>query len=218
MPVAVEQEDQRLDEIKPGDSSPEAIQFEIEIWRALITILTTPIGRKLFDLMVPTENIWIVMDQGDGPGVARTTPGILRKEIGGGVRLNFNPWGGFDYVSESYTMDDILFHELVHAYRSAKLDMSGTNRTKLNGYQTAEEFLAIHMQNMYLSFRGKRKYYFTHDDPKLVTKGEAYVNITADAGVVRAFKDYLKNEPLAQTLSAWQAPDYNPWRDLQLIQ
>lgn len=210
-----ERDGKRRDEIRPGDhTSPEAIKYEIEVSRALETILTTPIGKTLLDLMTQREKIWIVMDQG-GPGVASTTPGIMRKELGGGVRLSFDPWGGFDYTSESYTMDDVLFHELVHAYRFARLDTKGANWTKLHDYSDAEEFIATQMQNVYLSMRGKTKFYFSHNDPRIEPKDVVYRNIAADPKAVRVFIDFLQTEPLAGIVANWSFPDFNPWRDRQ---
>lgn len=213
----VDNEDKRRDEIRPEPWSPESIRYEIEVSRALETILTTPIGKTLLDLMTQREKIWIVMDQG-GPGVASTTPGILRKELGGGVRLYFDPAAGFEYRKDSYTPDDVLFHELVHAYRFAKLNTAGANWTKLHDYSDAEEFIATQMQNVYMSIRGKTKFYYTHNDPRLEPKDVVYKNIGADPVAVRVFIDFLNTEPLAGIVASWSFPDFNPWRDRQMFE
>lgn len=214
--ILVDREDKRRDEIQPEAWSHEGMRYEIEVLRALETILTVPIGKLLLSLMTPREKIWILKDQG-GPGVASTTPGIMRKDLGGGVRVYYDPMGLRDYREDSYTPDDVLFHELVHAYRYARLDTKGANHTPLRDYESAEEFIATQMQNVYLSQRGKMKFYLSHNDTSLVTKEKAYNNIASDPKAMKALDDYLRSERLASIVATWTAPYFNPWRDRKTL-
>src|SRR5687768_598165 len=203
----------RLDEIKWERQTKESIAYEDKVTRVLEKILKTPPGELLFKSMEPTVKVWILYHEGLDNAVAAATPGIMPAEKGGGVRLYFDP-DGFDPEMEYYTPDDILFHELIHTYRSGK---GKHNWQKMKEYKTADEFLAIHIQNVYMAFMGRTKYYFSHENPRLVTKDEIYKTIRSDDETRAAFKHFLKEEPYAQGIAKLTTPDFNCWRDLANI-
>lgn len=209
---AVDTQDKAIDEIKAVRATPESIAYEKGVYQTLDVIRGTVIGSLLLNSLGSSVKIWILFDE-SGPGVASTTPGVLGSDLGGGVRLHFNP-GDFDPKMEYYTPDDVLFHELVHAYRSAK----GENHSiVLPEYQTAEELLAIHMQNVYMAMRGKKRFYLTHSNPKLASKDEIYERIASDKDTLNAFNYFLNHEPFTKKVAAMKFPIINAWRDAAQI-
>ena len=199
------------DEIKELKATPASLKYERDVTRQLDIVRGTAIGNLLIDSIRSSVKLWIVYDQAK-QGVASTTPGQLGADLGGGVRLNYTPTD-FDPKMEYYTPDDILFHELVHAYRAAK----GENYYKaLPEYQTAEELLAVQMQNMYMAVRRKKRFYRSHSNAKLVTKQEAYEAIASDRETLDAFNYFLMHEPICKKAAAMSIP-YNPWRDAAQI-
>jgi hypothetical protein len=201
--------ERRRDEISAEKETPASKDYENKVHKTLDKILGTPPGKILFDSLNRNEKIWIVFDE-DGPGAASTTFSPLGKEMGGGVRLYFDV-DGFDAANVWYTPDDVLFHELIHAYRSGHLR---DNRRAMKEYKTAEEFLAIHIQNVYMDYMGRRKYYFSHTNSRLATKDEIYSAIRNENENLFALRHYLSAEPYAREIAALTAPDFNCWRDL----
>ena len=130
--------------------------------------------------------------------------------MGGGVRLYFNP-GDFDSSGVWYTPDDVLFHELIHAYRSGR---GQDNRRAMKEYATAEEFLAIQTQNVYMSLLNRKKYYFSHTNSRLASKDEIYKAIRTDDETLFTLRHYLQVEPFAKAIAKLAQPDFNCWRDL----
>ncbi len=202
-------EERRRDEIASEASTTASIAYETNVIKQLYIICSTTPGKMLLDSMNKKEKVWIVYDE-DGPGVASTTPSPLKKEWGGGVRLYFDPTG-FDPTNVWYTPDDVLFHELIHAYRSGN---GQDNRRVMKEYQTAEEFLAIHLQNVYMSYRGRKQYYFSHTNSRLASKDEIYKAIRTDNETLYTLRHYLEAEPLAKEVARLKDPDFNCWRDL----
>lgn len=200
------------DEIRKAPPSPQSLAYERNVTRQLDIIRGTAIGNLLLDSINSSVKIWIVLDQVN-VGAASTTPGAVGYDKGGGVRMYYQPeW--FDPKMEYYTPDDILFHELVHAYRSAK----GENFSKqLAEYKTAEELLAVQMQNVYMSIRRKKRFYRSHSNPTLVTKQDAYAAIASDKDTLDAFNFFRRHEPLAVKVAGMSAPPYNSWRDSDQI-
>ena len=201
--------EKRLDEIKSQKQTKESKAYEDKVNGVLEQILKTVPGKKLLDSMTPTQKVWIVM-YGDEGYAAATLPGILPADQGGGIRVLFDP-DGFDSTMEYYTPDDVLFHELIHAYRVGK---GKDNRKAMKEYKTADEFLAIHIQNVYMAYMGRTKYYYSHTNPRLAEKDEIYKVIRTDQETRDVFKDFLQNEPYAQEIAKLKEPDFNCWRDL----
>jgi hypothetical protein len=208
----VDTKDKMREEVRPEKATKESVAYEKRVYRQLDIILGTAIGRLLLDSINAAEKIWIVVDE-EGPGVASTTPGVVSNYAGGGVRLYYDP-DDFDPKMEYFTPDDVLFHELVHAYRSAKrVDYHRV----LREYRTAEEFLAIHLQNVYMALRGKSRFYISHSNSSLAKKEDVYANIATDWDTVEAFNYFRFHEPLTVNVANMHYPSYNVWRDAAQI-
>ena len=164
--------------------------------RLLDGIMKTRIGSLRIRSMKQSVKVWIVYDgtQLDG-AIAATTPGILPENIGGGVRLYFWPfsWERGDRLNP----DDVLFHELVHAYRAAWKDTKGMNHRKMTQYQTAEEFLAIHLQNVFMHETGMKKFYLSHIYNSVVSVDEVYQNIADRMETMEVLAYYIYHERAA---------------------
>jgi hypothetical protein len=201
--------------------SAESLAYEESVIKQLKIICQTAIGKLLFDSLNPEQEFWILYFEDEFQEkcgcAAIASNAVFSRKQGGGVRLYYDP-SGFDPTMEYYTPDDILFHEMVHAYRTGRVGYDGQNHKKLNEYKSAEEFLAIHLQNVYLASRGKLRFYRSHENPRLMLKDDIYYSFSNDAEGLKALKYYLKHEPLAARVAKWNHPIYNPWRDHSILE
>lgn len=210
---AVRSTDKFLHEISndPGNTGA----YEDEIAKLLDGILKTRIGSLLIRSMKKSVKVWIVYPGMDLDAIAATTPGILPAASGGGVRLYFWP---FNWTrSDRLNPDDVLFHELVHAYRAGWKDTKGMNHRPMTQYKTAEEFLAIHLQNVFLHETGMTKFYLSHIYNSVVSVDEVYQNIANGLDTMQVLAYFIYNEPLAREVAKWPDPPCNVWRDYALI-
>ncbi len=110
-------------ETRSGGVTRESVAYEQAVAAQLSAICGTRIGKLLFTALNPDTKIWILpfhKGQQQACGCAAGTwPHIMSKSEGGGIRLFYNP-SDFGPGGQSYTPDDVLFHELVHAYRTGK--------------------------------------------------------------------------------------------------
>lgn len=210
----------RIMEARPGGITQQSIRWEQFISDQLDTVYGTVVGKCLFDGLDAQVPVFIVPFHTDERSMCNCggagTLGIFAKEQGGGIRIFFNP--GDPAMSGYYGADDVLFHELIHAYRIGHRQKKST---QFDGYDSAEEFLAIHLQNVYLDCCGKKLYYFSHWEPTKRSKGHIYSEFTESTMPLLAIKYFLENEDLAQTVSKWPYPhpNFNPWRDFpQLLE
>lgn len=201
--------EKRLDEIRSLKQTKESKAYEDKVWDILEQIVKTEPGKLLIPKMVSTHKVWIVMYEGGGYAAA-TLPGIIPTDQGGGIRVLFDP-DGFNPDMEYYTPSDVLYHELVHAYR---LGHGKDNRKPLKEYKTTEEFLAIHTQNVFMDYAGHKKYYYSHSNTRLAEKDEIYNMIKTDAEWTEAFKYFRDNEPMVKEIAKLTKPTFNCWRDL----
>jgi len=206
--------DRQLEEIQPDPGTTNA--WERAVLEHLSKIVSTQIGNLLFSSLRKTVKVWIVADQSPEGVAATTTPGPLSAQAGGGVRLYFDP-DGFPKDAERFTAADILFHEMVHAYRSGWKGIKYSNWRKMNEYQTAEEFLAIHLQNIFMGQIGKNKFYISHKDNRVASVNEVYQHIAERRETMEVLHYYLYNEPFASIAASWREPKCNVWRDYNLI-
>lgn len=211
----------RLLEItEDANPSAESVAYEEAVVEQLKIIRKTAVGKLLLESLNPQVKHWII--PGDEPlyqscgCAALTAAGVFSDKQGGGVRLYFDPFG-FDPTMEYYTPDDILFHEMVHASRVGRVGYDGQNNKPLREYASAEEVLAIHLQNVYLACRGHLKFYLTHQHPRLATQNDTYYQLATDAEAFSAMQYYLNNEPLAAKVATWAHPIFNPWRDYWIL-
>lgn len=195
--------------------------FENQVYDLLQSrISSTVMGRVLLNSLNRDLQFWILPLDAENRRSCKcgalTFPGAPKE--GGGIRIYFNPT---DWTSAWQTADDVLFHELVHAYRMGRVGYFGLNRTHMNDYDDGEEFLALQMQNMYLADRGSRRFYLAYKRPRLSgSKDEAYAYYAGMAEVPMALRYFRDVEPLATAVSHWKAPidGFNPWRDQPLLE
>lgn len=183
-------------------------------------IALTTMGKVLLGSLNRNLRYWILPLDAENKRLcqcsAATYPGAPKE--GGGIRVYFNPK---DWTGEWETPDDVLFHELVHAYRMGRIGYEALNKTPMSDYDDGEEFLALQLQNMYLADRHSQRFYLAYKRPWLNgSKDEAYQHYANNSEVPAAFRYFRDNEPLATAVSHWKAPvnGFNPWRDQPMIE
>ncbi len=201
---------------------PESQEYENQVYKLLTLICSTKVGRLLFESLNRNVKHWIVpldyLDKAECQCAAYEFPGPPKS--GGGVRVYFNPTDFNSPAKRWFSADDILFHELVHAYRCGRFGYNNDTSPRMNEYTTAEEFLALHMQNVYLANRGSTRFYRSYRSLQSVSKGTAYQYFAGDAEVLMAFRHFVDNDPLAATVARWMHPadSFNPWRDQSVLE
>jgi hypothetical protein len=202
---------------------PESVQFERAVVQLLRIIGSTKIGKLLFESLDPQQKYWILpldyLDKNSCACSAYTFPGQPKER--GGIRVYFNPTDFNGSDKKWFSGDDILFHELVHAYRMGRVGYDVVNAAKpMNADGDAEEFFALHMQNVYLANRGGGRFYRNYNSLQSVSKGSAYQAFAGDAEALMAFRHFVEKEPLATKVSRWMQPadSFNPWRDHAVLE
>jgi hypothetical protein len=197
--------------------SREGREYEDRIYQLLRLIKSTRPGQLLLDSLNRSHDYWVVPKSNFGVEcncMAVTFP--FPKKAGGGIRVYISPKQLLPVQERWLSGDDILFHELVHAYRIGKVGWGGQSKRAMREYKDAEEFFALHMQNVYLGYRGGHRFYRDFNSLRSVSKGTAYEYFTGDVEVLMAFKYYLTNDPvLAPAVASWTQPadSFNPFRD-----
>lgn len=204
----------RIEEVTPDLREPAAaMTWESEVMKQLGLIASNPVGKLVLDQINYLKTVWILPFEAGSDAQctcrAFTFPsGPKERE---GIRIYYNPSYSRD-GDKWIGSDDILLHELVHAYRMSTVGYCGMNWRQLNNFDDAEEFYATQIQNVYLSFRGSPLYYKWYSPLTQGTFAEVYDYLTGEDPIM-AFKWFLDNEKLARLLSAWSVPKFNPWRD-----
>lgn len=195
--------------------SPESREYENRVYKLLMLIGSIRPGRLVLDSMSPKVKHWIVpfdsFDKKTCDCSAFTFPGGGRD----GVMVHFSPtWNPSANPSKRYTGDDILFHELVHAYKIGTVGYD-PNPPELHDGTSIEEYMALQLQNIYLSYRGGTFFYHSYADPHGMSKVQAYESYAKDPEVLGLFRFLLNTDPLVKEVATWARPDsFNPWRDL----
>jgi len=201
-------------------TTPESWHYEYDVYQLLRLISSTRIGKLLLDSLNQNQQYWIVPKDNFGVDCgcqAVTFPATPKAH--GGIRVYFTPSEHRPVEERFESADDILFHELVHAYRIGQVGFCGQNQKKFvhdTNNMNAEEFLAVHMQNVYLSNRGSKRFYRDVISQKSVSKGTAYEYFSEDVEILMAFRWFVDHDPcLAPTVAQWAQPadSFNPWRD-----
>ena len=201
------------------DSAPiyrqEALAYENAIKKQLDTIVATPVGKCLFDMLDPDTKIWILPD----PNLAwsaQTWPIKTVKE-GGGIRMHFNPEDWDEIV------DDTLVHEFTHAIRfGMKRFVPGRSPVPIGDFPTLEEFMATQVSNLYRSSLGKTRLFGTYNyfPGKFSDKGTIYSEFIENPTYIMALRYCIDREPMVQRLSKFpiRHPEFNPFRDLPILE
>ncbi|TXL73043.1 hypothetical protein FHP25_22885 [Vineibacter terrae] len=208
------------------DKSPNSQWYEKRVSALLAFIRHTVTGRTLLDGLPREPHLWIIPVDSQAAhnkktfAFADTNPrsGGLKQ----GVRIKFSPetWAYSAYGQlPNSRPDEVLFHELVHAYRFAKKGLPAPRQAILSDGGTAapngtspEEFLATQMANIYISEKGGHVFTIDYDTSQLGDQAAA-------EDTLRSFKPYLETlaafakDPVAQAV-AKIGTSYNPLRDL----
>lgn len=202
---------------------PESVAYENSVVQLLRLISSTRVGKLLFDLLNRNQQCWIVpldfRDKNDCGCGAFAFPGQPKE--GGGIRIYFNPTDFNSLTKRWLSADDILFHEIVHAYRIGRAGYGVVNSARsMSGNKDAEEFFALQMQNIYLTFRGSQRFYRTYNRLESVSKATAYQYFSEDAEALMALRYFVETDPIAATVSRWIHPpdSFNPWRDYAVLE
>ena len=189
--------------IEDKNPRPESVSYENAVYQQVQVIASTTIGGLLLESLNHHVKVWIVpldpLDRSQCTCGAYAFPG--KPNEGGGVRVYYNPTDFNPSAKRWRGADDILFHELVHAYRNGRVGYDVVNSAQyMNDYENAEEFLALHLQNVYLACRGSQRFYRTYKRLESVSKDTAYQYFVGDAEVLTP------------------ADSFNPWRDQRVLE
>jgi hypothetical protein len=209
-----------IEDKRPG---PQAQVFEGEVMKLLRWILATKVGKLLFDALDPEIRYWIIPLWDESKckcGGAYTFPGHPKE--GGGIRIYFNPLGAEARKERRWiTSDDVLFHELVHAYRMGHAGYHTVNAAKpVRDNTDAEEFLALQLQNVYLGHRGSTRFYRSYSSLQPVSKDSAYQYLSTEAEALMALRYWVEKDELVTDVSRWLQPpqSFNPFRDQAVLE
>lgn len=227
--------------LKKTDSDPlwkdDVTQYETEICRQLRKIHSSEIGKIFFRTLNPDTEIWIISwitdlfyvppekridkNQYAGCYCAKTSPFYYQIEPTiditkgrGNTYILFNPNHDFQ--------EDTLLHELVHAYRYTYGKFEG-DHVLSSGEYNSEEFLAMMIQNIYLSSMRKPLQFtyragFVESHPKeFGTKEEIYEHFISDWEILETIGSLLRHEYLAMLMANFHGADFNPFRDYPLL-
>lgn len=201
----------RFTEVMRHDSSPKAANYENIITGQLERIDTTEIGKLFFDSFGSTKQLWITLLEGkeetDCECFAQTDDAPVK-----------------GYVQIKYPMpkvdkgEDILFHEIVHAYRKSR-SMEMTLFYKQEGeYIYSEEFVATLFQNIYRSCIGEQQFIrYSKSRPLLLSRKQFYNFAGSNTDVLKILKELILKDPLARRISKWAYPHFNPLHDYSMI-
>ena len=196
----------------------EIAAYQNTIKNVLTTISRTSIGKALLDLFSSQTKTWIIPANWE---VSTAVTERATEEQGGGVRVKFNPEAFRNvYVgprSVGSAVEDVLFHELVHAMRFSQNRFFPRHLMKWEFNHNSEEFIAEQLANVYHSSRGESDFYGAYRGPDK-RKKEMYQYLVEDGELVMALKFFLKTEPLAKFAANLKQPDYNPFRDYNEIE
>lgn len=197
---------------------PDAVSYEKGVIEVLNVIVTTQIGRLLLSALDQNTRYWIhpLDDEGRDRCVCRayTFPGAPKEH--GGIRVYFNPTD-FQNPSRRWVgRDDVLFHELVHAYRIGRWTYEVVNSAPdMINWGDREEFVATQMQNIYLSQRGGTHFYKSYPRLERADKGTAYQALIEDQEALGQLNYLVNMDSLMRTVSEWgpAVAPFNAFRD-----
>jgi hypothetical protein len=207
-------------ETVPDLPSSESRQYEDEIGRLLTLICSTRIGKFVLDSLNPGKKYWVVPFELSPFQNAQAATWLASRDEGGGVRVYFTPANNRGDVASGdlrFSDDDVLFHEFVHAYRFGQDGWEKRVDKSMNKdeYTDAEEFVALQLQNVYLSQRRSNRFYLNYRSQRRASKSWAYQAIANDPEVLRALRFWVQRDPLVAGVASWGvlAAPFNAFRD-----
>ncbi|MBX3502529.1 MAG: hypothetical protein KF889_24045 [Alphaproteobacteria bacterium] len=209
-----------------ADSSPEAIHYEGRVKALLSYIRANTLGLCLLDMLRigGTLPIWIIPYDSDqiefqGDGNANVTWAPQAYVGTRAVRVAYS-FDMFTYSSwgrePGSRADEVLFHEMVHAYRYANPTVRMKQDTVLPGYSDHEELLAHQLSNVYRSMMGAKKFNLDYKTKKLTTAAECEAALRSSRQLMDALKLLLDSDPLAKRVAKLKTL-YNPFADFERL-
>jgi hypothetical protein len=209
-----------------ADSSPAAAHYEGRIRALLSYIGATTIGRCLLDTLRTkgTLPIWIIpydsaLVESMGAGNANVTWAPQEYVGTRAVRVAYS----FDFFIYSSwgkmpgsRADEVLFHEMVHAYRYASPLIKKRNNDALPGYEDHEEFLAHQLSNVYRSMQGAKKFNLDYKQKKVTTAAECEAALRSSKPLMDALALFLGSDPLTRAVANMKTL-YNPFADFERL-
>ncbi len=204
-----------MDHAKARDERPAALAYEHQVQMVLAEINGTQVGRTLLKCLPPEVPIWILRYDEQQGGAAVT--GQMSSDHTKGVRImqySAEMWlGGADgRVYPGFRSDEVMFHEMVHAYRFARFGFDGMNHDPLRDNDDHEEFLATQLGNVYRSGKKAQKFRHNYMTGKLGAKADVEHILQSYEPFLRAIEDFL-SDPMVAQMARIQT-DFNPFRDL----
>lgn len=208
------------------DSSPQAMHYEGRIKALLSYIKARTLGRCLLDMLSikGTLPIWIIPYDSDqiemqGAGNANVTwaPEVYvgTKAVRVAYSFEFFVYSDFGKLPGSRP-DEVLFHEMVHAYRYANPSVKTRYTSALPGYDDHEEFLAHQMANVYRSLQGAKKFNLDYKKKKVTDAAECEAALRSSRQLIDALKLFLDNDPFTKAVAKLKTL-YNPFADFERL-
>lgn len=216
---AAKDRDELLDQITLSKRTVEGDAYEGAVLAILETIRGDKVGRLLMDTINSQFRVWIVPllePRAVKCKCVGLTSGRIEVNAGGGIRVSFTPLGVV-LPQAYYSDEDILFHELVHAYRSSVLDNKQHWLAPVRDYGSEEEVLAVQVTNVYRSGRGLGTFYRGHEVNDLLPKQFIDRYIAHHRELFLSMEGFLKEDKLAKRIAKLAAPRFNPWRDFEQL-
>lgn len=201
---------------------PEAVTYEKGVIEALNVIVTTPIGRLVLGALSQSIRYSIHPRlKADGTNCecgAFVFPGAPKE--GGGIRVYYNPTEFNSPTRRWIGRDDVLFHELVHAYRMGRWGYETINAAPaMIHWRDSEEFVATQMQNAYLSQRSGSRFYRNYPKLERADKGTAYKALLDDQESLGQLNFFVNTDSVMGTVAGWATPatSFNSFRDRTVL-
>jgi len=232
--ITEDQRDAELKQLDPNqwdykaDSSPAAVHYEGRVRALLSYIRSNTLGKCLLDMFRTDGSlpVWIIpydsqdiKEYGDGNArVTRVPYSYINKHA---VRLAYS-FDMFTYASKwgrdpGSRADEVLFHELVHAYRVANPSVKFEAYPALPGYTDPEEFLAHQMSNVYRSLWGAKKFVLGYSDKALLAPADVCeAALRSSKKLMETLERFLANDPLSRRVAKIKTR-YNPFADFDRI-
>lgn len=197
-----------------------AKKYEETIVKQLDMISQTQIGQCLLNALNPHKRVWILPFFEENKTTPITFSGQTYHDefftkTGGGIRVHFYPWTkGMPKTSRYDTDDDILFHELVHAYRHGYQAYSQQFNEIVDDSTDGEEFIALCVQNMYRSSLNRLLYKY-YGGVVYVKADELTTYLFSNTAFITALGKAQRESPLFNIIKDWKTLKFNPWRDYE---
>lgn len=217
-PAYPSDKDRYLEAIRP-DKSPKAVQYENKIIEQLETIHKTEIGKLFFESFNTKRQLWITLLEGKEQSDCKCFATVDEAPIKDHVHMKY-PIPVASSSSRWYRTkgEDILFHEIVHAYRHSWARNIIDWYIEQGEYILVEEFVATLFQNIYLSCIGEQQFYrYSKVNLRVLTKNDYYDYLGSNVETFKTLKFFLEREPLSIKVARWAYPNFNPLRDYSTI-